>query len=88
MTYRRTRISRANMSNYKQPSPTTDQDIFSSWFYEQSYWRLGAARVFVHRRTRISRAHRSTRISKAHRRNRISRRHKKISWTIMDIEED
>ena len=36
-----------------QKSPTTDQDQFSSWFYEQSYWRLGAARVFEQMRTRL-----------------------------------
>ena len=49
--HRKTRISRANKSNYRPASPTTDQDIFFSWFCEQSYWRLGAARVFVQRRT-------------------------------------
>ena len=34
-----TRISRANKSNYRPTSPTTDQDIFSRWFYEPSYRR-------------------------------------------------
>ena len=36
-TYKRTRISKANKSNYRPANPTTGQDIFSSWFYDQSY---------------------------------------------------
>ena len=60
--------------------------LFSSWFYKQRYLRLGEARVFVQRRTmisraygrtRISRAHRGIRISRAHRRTRLSRAHKR-----------
>ena len=38
-THRIARISSTNKSNYGPASPTTDQDIFSSGFYEQSYYR-------------------------------------------------
>ena len=41
-------------------SPTIDHDIFSSWFYEQSNWGLGAAWVLEHKRTRISRTQKKT----------------------------
>ena len=41
------------------------QMILSSWFYEKSYWRPGAARVFVQRRTKISRILSWSRISRA-----------------------
>ena len=35
----------AYKSNYRSASPYTDQDIFSSWFYEQRHWRFRVAGV-------------------------------------------
>ena len=54
-TYRRIKISRVPKSNYRSAIPTTDQDIFFSWFQEQNHWRFRAARPSsTYRRIRIS----------------------------------
>ena len=61
-TYRRIKISRVPKSNYRSAIPTTDQDIFFSWFQEQNHWRFEATRTSrTYRRTRKSRTHKKTR---------------------------